>query len=515
MRTKKSFINVIYTFIFSLLNIFLGFFSRAVFLVVFSTEFLGLTTVVTNIIGVLSLMELGVASAIAYALYKHIKDENYTKINELMKFIRITYSIVGIALLLLGLVLMPFIHNIFNTSLDGTTVYTTYMLYLVATVISYFITYKQVLATADQNSHIITRLTGIIKLVKTIVQVIVILQFNSFFMWVILEMAGNIITYIFINRSISKKYTWLNTKIDKSYKTLIKENKDVLHNLKNIIFHRLATVILKQTDSIIISIYFSFTQVGLFSNYMLIVNQLQTFVGQVFSSFTASIGNLIATGDKRKSYDIFKQLFQLEFFIGLLLSYSLYKTVNPFIEVWIGREYWLSDAFVLILVLNFFIGTTRQTVGSFKNGYGIFWDIYAPVIEGMINIAVSIFLISKYGLVGLLIGTFISLILVIVLWQPYILFKQGFKQHYFNYIGLYLKSLTLGILSVLIVEWIINMINFNLSNQVLYFFILGFLSLSMISFIFGTLLFIASSPFREVLYRITNTLKLKVIGEKK
>ncbi|BCD02274.1 hypothetical protein BC30048_5176 [Bacillus cereus] len=95
MRTKKSFINIIYNLSFNFINLFLGFFSRAIFLQIFNTDYLGLITIVTNIIGVVSLMELGVSAAIAYTLYSHLQDKNFKKINELMKFIKITYSIIG------------------------------------------------------------------------------------------------------------------------------------------------------------------------------------------------------------------------------------------------------------------------------------------------------------------------------------------------------------------------------------------------------------------------------------
>lgn len=73
-------------------------------------------------------------------------------------------------------------------------------------------TYKQVLAISDQNAYVITRATGIIRVVKTIIQIAVILYTKNFFVWVILECLGNMVTYILINREIDRKYSWLNLK---------------------------------------------------------------------------------------------------------------------------------------------------------------------------------------------------------------------------------------------------------------------------------------------------------------
>lgn len=510
MRTKKSLLNIIYNFSFSFINIFLSFFSRTVFLNVFTAEYLGLTTLVTNIIGVLSIMELGVASAIGYSLYKYLIDENHKKINELIKFIKITYSIVGILILIIGILIVPFFNIIFKTNIDNLIIYSTYFLFLITTVISYFITYKQVLATADQNSYIITRTSGIIKIVKTITQIGLVLTFESFFLWILIESTFNITSYILINKRISEKYKWLNIKINKNYRILLKENRDVLINLKNIIFHRIASVILYQTDTILISILLSVTQVASYANYMLIITQLTMLVGQIFNSFTASIGNLIANGNNVRSFNIFKQLFHLEFYIGICLSYSLFKMINPFIELWIGNEYWLSYTFVFVLTINFFIGITRQIVGAFKNGYGIFWDVFAPIIEGIINLVISVYLAINYGITGILIGTLVSLIIVIVGWQPYILYKQGFKQPFIKHIVMYAKLLILSLVSIFIIEKVIrieSVLNFlSIENQYIDFFISGIIHVILIGILYGLFL-LSSRPFRDSLARIFKFLK--------
>ncbi|MFU2032016.1 lipopolysaccharide biosynthesis protein [Bacillus wiedmannii] len=504
MRTKKSFINIIYNLAFNFINLFLGFFSRAIFLQVFNTDYLGLITIVTNIIGVVSLMELGVSAAIAYTLYSHLQDKNYKKINELMKFIKITYSIIGFLILGVGILVIPFFDIIFKSNLSSIEVYVTYLLFLITTAFSYFMTYKQVLAISDQNAYVITRATGIIRVVKTIIQIAVILYAKNFLVWVILECLGNMVTYILINREIDRKYSWLNLKTVKKYKELARDNKNVLTNIKNIMVHKISGTVTTQTDSIIISIVSTTRDIALYSNYLLIVNGLTTIISQIFNGFTASIGNLISEGNNKKSYKVFLQLYYLEFFIGISASYTFYKLANDFIGVWIGKEYIFTQALVFVITCNFFIQVTRRTVDFFKDGYGIFWDVYAPLLQVVINLFVSIYLGEIYGVIGVYLGTLASSLPIIVFWRPYILFKAGFKSNvksYFMHFTL-LTSISLG--TIIVVENIMSWFTIKV-NGIGTLLINGFMTFSSITIILFICLF-PISYFRTVIFKILSFL---------
>lgn len=449
MRSKKSFKNITYSVFFSVLTIFLSFVSRSVFLDVFDPEYLGLITIVINIIGILSLTELGITSAIGYALYKHINNNDYQKINELMKFIKITYSIIGLIILTVGLLFIPFLDSIFTSSIDRKTIILTYLLYLLTTAISYFFTFKQVLVISDQNSYIVTNITGIIRTFRAIAQLVIVSFYQSFMVWIILELICNSVTFLIINRHVNKKYIWLDLNIEKKYRVLLHENKDVLINLKNIVFHKFSGVITTQTDSIIIGIFANARDIALFANYLLIVNGITTLLIQFFNGLTASIGNLIAEGNNKKSYNIFLQIYHLELYIGICVTYILYKILNPFIEVWIGEEYLFSNVFVIIICANFLIQVTRRTVDFFKDGYGIFFDIYAPLIQASINLVISIILGKFFGIIGVYIGTFISSLPLIVFWRPYILYKRGFNIKFSEYLIGLSKITVLSIIAIL------------------------------------------------------------------
>ena len=504
MRSKKSLKNIFYSFLFNLVFTFLLFVSRAVFLNHFNADYLGLTTIITNIIGVLSITELGITSAIGYALYTHLKSGNYNKINELMKFIKQLYIVVGILIFTIGLLILPFFDLIFTSNIEKGTVQVTYLLFLITTVTSYFFTYKQVLIVSDQNMYVVTNVTGIIRIIRTLLQIILIIFFENYFLWIFLELIGNLLTYIIINRAVTKRYKWLNLKGSKSLKVLWQENKDVIINIKNLMFHKLSGIITNQTDSIIISIVSTARDIALYSNYLLVVNGIVNFSTQIFSGLTASIGNLITEKNKEKSYNVFLQLYYFEFFVGVILTYVLYKMINPFIEVWIGSQYLFTNIFIIVISINFFIQVTRRTVDFFKDGFGIFSDIYAPLIQGLLNLIISLIFGYEFGIIGVYIGTFISSLPIISIWRPYILYRRGFGISFkYYFINVY-KLVGLSFLVIIIFEMLGKYVDYKIGNWkewIVYSTILTSL-FSFVLFVF----YMCLKPFREMILRGTHTI---------
>ena len=72
MRAQKSAKNIIVALISNALNIVLGVVVQSIFLKTLGEEYLGLNTVLTSILSMLSIAELGLGSAIIYNMYKPI-----------------------------------------------------------------------------------------------------------------------------------------------------------------------------------------------------------------------------------------------------------------------------------------------------------------------------------------------------------------------------------------------------------------------------------------------------------
>ncbi|MGG7157908.1 hypothetical protein [Clostridium perfringens] len=66
---------------------------------------------------------------------------------------------------------------------------------------------------------------------------------------------------------------------------------------------------------------------------------------------------------------------------------------------------------LMVILINFYIVGTSELINTFKKKCGLFsQDKYIVVIEGLLNLVLSIILVKRLGLVGVFLGTTISMI---------------------------------------------------------------------------------------------------------
>lgn len=434
-RTGKSLKNAQVALIFYFLQLLLGFFSRKAFFDHLGSEILGLNTTVSNLLGFLNLAELGVSAAVGFFLYQPLYNKDYDTINKLVSlqgwiYRRIAFFIIGASV-----ILMFFFPWIFSKSpLSLWYAYLTFGVLLFSSLLGYFANYRQIVLYADQKGYIIKEYVQGNRILKTILQIIAITFLpHPFLSWLLLELIGTISTALLLNYVLNKNYPWLQSKIHKG-RLYLKEYPEVLKKTGQAFFHRIGGIILYQSSPLIIYGFTSLTTVALYGNYILIVGQIGALMNAVFSSTDAAVGNLVASHDRPHIIRVFWELFDSRMCMSIVALICLYHLTNPFITIWLGREYCLSDTFLLLYIVLNSISMIRITVDSYLSAYGLFKDVWAPLTEGGLNIFFSILLGYFWGLNGIIIGITISQIVIISIWKPYFLFRQGFRilaRHYF------------------------------------------------------------------------------------
>lgn len=194
--------------------------------------------------------------------------------------------------------------------------------------------------------------------------------------------------------------------------------------------------------------------VAYYGNYTIITDKLAQFVNTFLESTGAGVGNLIAEGNKDNIKKVFWELISIRYFIGGVISFAIYMLINPFIALWLGDKYILDDIILILIVINVFISYTRGGVMQFNYGYGLFWDVWAPIAEIVINLGVACSCGALWGLPGVLLGGIVSQILIVNIWKPYLLFHWGFKDNVLEYVGGIGKILFLVMISILLVTYI-------------------------------------------------------------
>ena len=509
-RTTKSLNNSMVAMTITTITIILQFFSRKVFLQYLGTDVLGLNTTVVNLLQFLNLAELGIGSATTFALYKPLSEGNKTALNEIVSLQGHLYRKIAFIIIISASILSIFFPIIFEKSpLPLWYAYASFLVMLFSSLLGYFINYRQVLLSANQEEYKIQYSYKTIMILKVIFQITFIYLFPKFGYqcWLIFEALFALIGSLSLNRIIKRNFPFLK-KSTKPYKDLKIVYSEIITKIKQLFLHKIGIFVLGQTSPLIIYAYISLSMVALYGNYMMIMNGVRVIMGSLFNGVEAGVGNLIAENNINRIKSVFIELFSLRFFIVACVCFLIYHLAPNFISLWIGDEYILSNSTLAILTLTLYISLFRTTVGAFIAGYGLFQDVYAPIIEAAINISLSIILGKFYGLNGILTGVLISQVLVIAIWKPYFLFTRKLKGMGIKYILLYLKHII-----QLIIVWGISIFILNkISNIIDIDGFASFIIYTLISLIvFGGFLllslYVTKSGIQIFIHRIYNLRK--------
>lgn len=462
-RTSRIIRNVKANMTFYFIILVMSFFSRKIFLDNLGASFIGLSGTLSNLFGFLNLAELGIGSAIGFLLYKPLYENNKTEITDIISVMGYLYRNIGIFILTGGIILSFFLFLIFpteKTGFDYILIYFAYYSTLTSMLIGYFINYRQNLLGADQKNYVITTCFQGITVVKLLVQIILVIKTQSCYLWLGIELGFGIIYSIILNRVIDKTYPWLKTNAKRG-KELLKQYPQVIKKTKQCFIHKLGGFVQYQTAPFLIYEFSSLSAVALYGNYQIVTERIASLFTNLFAGINASVGNLIAEGDESKILNTYWIFMALRTFIAGIVCVSTFVLIDPFIELWLGKQYILDNLVVILILANVFIRIIRSTNDDFACGYGMFWDVWSPIVEIVINLTVAISCGYFFGLPGVLLGGVVSLSLIICSWKPFFLFHWGFKKSILMYIkGMFLNHLSIA-LSFFILLYIISLIRFN------------------------------------------------------
>lgn len=426
-RTKNSLLNIISSFGGTLIYDIGYFFLRAVFVRTLAEEYLGLEGLFSNILGMLSLMELGIGPAMIVSLYRPIAEKNTGKIKSLMLLYRKAYTIIGVCVLIIGISLTPFLSFFIRDYPEGFhQINLIYFLYILNTGSSYFWIYKQSLFIADQKNYLVNLWFNAARIVMLLVQMLVLLLTHDFILFLVVQILFTNGANLFISRRADRAYPYLK---DKNTAPLDSESRNEVRNyaLSSTVLN-IGSKLVNSTDQLIITRFAGLISGGAYSSYILVSDALLSIERKMFSEITASIGNLNVVSEREKNYEVFTHLLFASNVVSTVFTVCLYCLFQDFVQFWIGETFVLDRATVIIIVLVFYLYSVRLPAQTFNSATGAFSRYrYRAVVEGLINLIVSIVLVRKIGIVGVILGTAISCLAVPFWVEPYILFKFTFS----------------------------------------------------------------------------------------
>ncbi len=434
-----------------LVNIVTGFIMRSIFIHTLGAEYAGISSLFTDILTLLSFAELGISSSIAFSLYKPIAEGDHRKISALMQFFKRAYQLVACVILVLGLLMIPFMDFIVPPEKISSGIrqevsrylILIFILYVIDSAVSYLFIYKSTLLTAHQQQRKISSIQMIMSFVRVIVESCILLLLNliikehRIYIYIAYLVAGIIITRTtnaIISHCADKRFPYVDYKTKESLTQ--EEKKQLYKNVGALMIYRICQEINASLDSIVISALYGPLWVGYVSNYRLVTNKTRIVILQFSNALTPSMGNLAVEKDPDYQYTTFKNLQFVFFWIGCFCSVNFIVLLNPFIELWIGKEFVMNLMMPIALTAVIYSNTILDPVSAVRNANGLFVQgKYRPVFMCIINVTLSIALAlvlgiksDEWGVIGVKIATIFAHIATTQWYDPMLIYKHIFKR---------------------------------------------------------------------------------------
>lgn len=429
-RTKKTAINSAVGIACMLISSLLSFGLQAVFIRLLGLEYSGINSLFGDILKILNLAELGMNNAILFRLYKHVVDGNQSEIEKLISFYRKVSYTIGFIILGAGLCLTPFLHFfVKETPAFPESLWSLYIIVLATSVFSQFFHYKSVLIIAKQDRYIQTIITYSTIFAKHALQILVLWLFKNIYLYLLIALVTTIISGVVTGTISKRKYKH---KFISKQALSHHEKTEMVKDVGSLSVYKLCRTIDATIDTFLISKFISVAQTAIYGSTVMVLNTLTDLLGQFNDGMIASVGDLHASGEKKRVESVFYQTIHFSYLAFGFCCSILFAVLGDFVNLWIGHT--LSTTAILFLLINFYLHGFAQNVSTFRNSMGLFrkgWK--QPAVTVVLNIVFSWILIQKMGIVGTLLGTLIATLLTKSWYDPFIVCKYGFDRKPFKY----------------------------------------------------------------------------------
>lgn len=411
------------SFLAQLISMIFQFMNRTVFIYYLGFELLGINGTFISVFNTLSLAELGFQSAIVYHLYKPLNSKNEIEINQLMNIYKTVYFNVGMLILMLTLLLMPFIRYILKGIEITNAVYIYFGLMGVNSALTYFLAYKRALVYADQKDYINKVIDSLCIVTFSVLKIILVIKTKNYYLFLLITICQTIVSNCMVHVFCKKQYPFLKKEnIDTNIA------KKVFNSVKELFAARLAGYVYSSTDNLVISALVSTISVGLYGNYTLVTANLKTLISSMVNPITPIIGRQLAEGKNDTGKDNILSIYTyIRMVIGVMTIVPICILLQKFVSFWAGKDGLLNETVVYLLAIDIYIHIVHSALCDFINGQGLFkYDKYAEFIGATSNIVFSLAFVFKFGVAGVLLGTIIS---QSVFWigRAFIVFKYCFE----------------------------------------------------------------------------------------
>ena len=408
MATKDNRIkyNLLSGVLYQVVLIALSFLLPRLYLENFGSEVNGVLSTIKQIFAYMVLLESGIGLATTQALYKPVAEENHNKISSVISATHSYYVKVGIIYAIIVLLIAFAYEYIVPTSIESGLIFGIIILTALPNLFSYFMQTKyRILLEVDGRKYVITNSETILQLVSNIAKIVVILLTNNLLLMQLSYCILSLLQLFYIYIHAKKRYKWLSVKTEPDY--------EAISQRKSVLVHQVSGMVFNNTDVLLLSFLCDFKVVSVYTIYNIFFSQVQTFITSIISGFSFALGQMFHTDREKfmKVYNVYETLYIMStFIIYTLMAVFLLPLIQIYTKGINDANYTNALLVILFVVMNL-LANGKLPSNHVLEYSGKFEETRSHAIwEMIINIAVSIVSILKWGICGAIIGTIVALL---------------------------------------------------------------------------------------------------------
>lgn len=465
-RTINTIRNISWGLIAKIINIALPFAIRTIIIYKLGADYAGLSGLFTAILEVLSVAELGFASAITFSLYKPVAQNDNKEICEWITLYRGIYRVIGTIILIIGICLLPVIPFLIKGEYpQDINIYLLFGIYLINTVSTYYIfPYKSVILIVYQRRDIISNIDLILLISRNCIQIIALLLCGNYYLYIIWLPIFTIFSNIIINQITNKNFPQIkcNKRINREKWNMISEP------VKGAAIGRISLVSRNAFDSIILSAICGLTVVTIYGNYYYIFSSIGAILAVIIQAMTASVGNSVAAEDRQKNVKDHERFDFYYMFIVSWCSICMFCIYQDFMDVWTKGKMIFPFHTMILFCIYFYINHLSEIRSIYSEVNGLWWRFRKITILEMIsNFTLNIVLGMIWGVDGILLATIVTAFfssfigITIITYRTY--FNTSPQKYYLNnciyiFVGIIVSLVTKFAVQNFIIDGVVSLL---------------------------------------------------------
>ncbi len=460
----------------SLILLFLNLLSRKLFLEYIGLDYLSVAQVINNLLTVFSFAELGLYNAVTYVLYEPVVAKEKEKIKKIIYLYRKFNRYVACIIIIIGLLFIPLLPEVIKTEISINIIYVIYLLNLFTSASSYLYTYRSVLLSANQKDYINSLISLVFSFFRIIIQCIAIYIWHDYLMYLSIGIIAVLLQNGVVYYKVGQMYPFIcnikNIEMNKTYEDI---RQLLLHNITSMFFVKVTGIVINNTSTILVSMI-NTLMVGICANYLTISGQLKSLISIFHNALLHSVGIASAEKSEEEKIVLFQRILLLNTFVVGLVATCLGVLWNDFIILWIGKQYLIDEFIFWALLINFAWYLFTAPLWIFRDASGLFKNVkFVLGFNGILNLALSFSFGQYLGVAGVFIGAVIADFCTNFWYDSNLVFRKVFKV---NNALIYQKQIIENIITLLVMQSMINYITIDLQINIFNWFLKAFIAVS-------------------------------------